>query len=172
MTHGFVGADLEALTKESAINVLRKTLPQMKLDVDEKIPTEILEKLIVHQDDFINALKTVRPSAMREVLVETPNVQWDSVGGIDNVKQELREAVEWPMEHPESFERLGIKPSKGILLYGPPGTGKTLLAKAVAKQTEANFIQVKGPSLLSMWVGKSEEGIEKFLKERDKLHLV
>lgn len=164
MTHGFVGADLEALTKESAINVLRKTLPQMKLDVDEKIPTEILEKLIVHQDDFINALKTVRPSAMREVLVETPNVQWDSVGGIDNVKQELREAVEWPMEHPESFERLGIKPSKGILLYGPPGTGKTLLAKAVAKQTEANFIQVKGPSLLSMWVGKSEEGMRKIFE--------
>ncbi|MCK9595724.1 CDC48 family AAA ATPase [Candidatus Pacearchaeota archaeon] len=164
ITHGFVGADLESLTKEAAIIVLRKLLPQMKLDADEKIPQEILEKLIVKQDDFIDALKTVRPSAMREVLVETPNVDWNSVGGVDGVKQELREAVEWPMEHPESFERLGIKASKGVLLYGPPGTGKTLLAKAVAKETEANFIQVKGPSLLSMWVGKSEEGMRKIFE--------
>ena len=164
MTHGFVGADLEALTKEAAINVLRKVLPEMKLDVDEKISQDILEKLIVHQEDFVNALKTVRPSAMREVLVETPNVNWEAVGGVDSVKQELRETVEWPMEHADSFERLGIKPSKGILLYGPPGTGKTLLAKAVAKETEANFIQVKGPSLLSMWVGKSEEGMRKIFE--------
>jgi transitional endoplasmic reticulum ATPase len=164
LTHGFVGADLEALTKEAAINVLRKILPEMKLDADEKIPNEILEKLIVKHEDFLSALKTVRPSAMREVLVETPNVEWNSVGGVDAVKQELRETVEWPMEHAESFERLGIKPSKGILLYGPPGTGKTLLAKAVAKQTEANFIQVKGPSLLSMWVGKSEEGMRKIFE--------
>jgi transitional endoplasmic reticulum ATPase len=164
LTHGFVGADLEALTKEAAINVLRKILPEMKLDTDEKIPKEILEKLIVKHDDFLDALKIVRPSAMREVLVETPNVEWDSVGGADSVKQELRETVEWPMEHADSFERLGIKPSKGILLYGPPGTGKTLLAKAVAKQTEANFIQVKGPSLLSMWVGKSEEGMRKIFE--------
>lgn len=164
ITHGFVGADLESLTKEAAIIVLRKILPQMKLDGEEKIPQEILEKLIVSHDDFVDALKTVRPSAMREVLVETPNVEWNSVGGVDNVKQELRESVEWPMEHPESFERMGIKPSKGVLLYGPPGTGKTLLAKAVAKETEANFIQVKGPSLLSMWVGKSEEGMRKIFE--------
>jgi transitional endoplasmic reticulum ATPase len=164
VTHGFVGADLEALTKEAAISVLRRLLPQMNLDKEEKIPQEILEKLIVTQSDFINSLKTVRPSAMREVLVETPNVEWESVGGLDSVKQELREAVEWPMEHPESFERLGIKASKGVLLYGPPGTGKTLLAKAVAKETEANFIQVKGPSLLSMWVGKSEEGMRKIFE--------
>jgi transitional endoplasmic reticulum ATPase len=164
VTHGFVGADLEALTKEAAISVLRRLLPQMNLDKDEKIPQNILEKLIVSHDDFTNALKTVRPSAMREVLVETPNVEWGSVGGVDVVKQELRETVEWPMEHPESFERMGIKPSKGILLYGPPGTGKTLLAKAVAKETEANFIQVKGPSLLSMWVGKSEEGMRKIFE--------
>ncbi len=164
VTHGFVGADLTALTKEAAISVLRRILPQMKLDADEKIPQEILEKLIVRQDDFLDALKTVRPSAMREVLVETPNVEWESVGGLDSVKQELREAVEWPMEHAESFERMGIKPSKGVLLYGPPGTGKTLLAKAVAKETEANFIQVKGPSLLSMWVGKSEEGMRKIFE--------
>ncbi|MFA5071615.1 MAG: CDC48 family AAA ATPase [Candidatus Pacearchaeota archaeon] len=164
ITHGFVGADLESLTKEAAISVLRRLLPQMNLDKEEKIPQEILEKLIVSHDDFTNALKTVRPSAMREVLVETPNVEWGSVGGLDSVKQELREAVEWPMEHADSFERLGIKPSKGVLLYGPPGTGKTLLAKAVAKETEANFIQVKGPSLLSMWVGKSEEGMRKIFE--------
>jgi transitional endoplasmic reticulum ATPase len=164
ITHGFVGADLESLTKEAAISVLRRLLPQMNLDKEEKIPQEILEKLIVGHEDFTNALKTVRPSAMREVLVETPNVEWGAVGGLDSVKQELREAVEWPMEHPESFERLGIKPSKGVLLYGPPGTGKTLLAKAVAKETEANFIQVKGPSLLSMWVGKSEEGMRKIFE--------
>ncbi|HED06173.1 MAG TPA: AAA family ATPase [Ignavibacteria bacterium] len=161
VTHGFVGADLEALSKESAMNVLRKYLPQMKLDEEEQIPPHILEKLIVKQSDFINALRNVRPSAMREVLVETPNVDWDSVGGLDDVKQELGEAVEWPMKYPESFKRMGIRPSRGILLYGPPGTGKTLLAKAVAKESGANFIQVKGPSLLSMWVGKSEEGMRK-----------
>jgi len=161
VTHGFVGADLEALTKEAAIIVLRKVLPQMKLDAEEKIPQEILEKLIVKHEDFIDALKTVRPSAMREVLVETPNVDWKSVGGLDSVKQELQEAVEWPLKFAESFVRMGIRPSRGVLLYGPPGTGKTLLAKAVAKESEANFIQVKGPSLLSMWVGKSEEGMRK-----------
>ena len=161
VTHGFVGADLEALTKESAMNVLRKLLPKMRLDSEEQIPQEILEKLIVKQADFTDALKIVRPSAMREVLVETPNVKWDSVGGLDKVKQELKEAVEWPMKFPESFKRMGIRPPRGILLYGPPGTGKTLLAKAVANESEANFIQVKGPSLLSMWVGKSEEGMRK-----------
>ncbi len=164
VTHGFVGADLEALTKEAAIGVLRKILPQMKLDAEEKIPTEILEKLIVKHEDFLDALKTVRPSAMREVLVETPNVDWKAVGGLDTVKQELQEAVEWPMKYADSFERMGIRPSRGVLLYGPPGTGKTLLAKAVAKESEANFIQVKGPSLLSMWVGKSEEGMRKIFE--------
>ncbi|MDP2628643.1 MAG: CDC48 family AAA ATPase [Nanoarchaeota archaeon] len=161
VTHGFVGADLEALSKEAAMNVLRKVLPKMKLDAEEQIPQDILEKLIVTQEDFTSALKIVRPSAMREVLVETPNVNWEDVGGLNNIKQELKEAVEWPMKHPEIFERMGIRPSKGILLYGPPGTGKTLLAKAVAKESEANFIQIKGPSLLSMWVGKSEEGMRK-----------
>ena len=164
LTHGFVGADLEALTKEAAMCVLRTLLPQMKLDAEEKIPTEILEKLIVKHDDFMDALKTVRPSAMREVLVETPNIDWKDVGGLDSVKQELQEAVEWPMKYADSFERMGIRPSKGVLLYGPPGTGKTLLAKAVAKESEANFIQIKGPSLLSMWVGKSEEGMRKIFE--------
>ncbi|MFH1325358.1 MAG: CDC48 family AAA ATPase [archaeon] len=164
LTHGFVGADLESLTKEAAMNVLRKYFPQMKLDSEEQISQEILEKLVVKHEDFENAMKVVRPSAMREVLVETPNVKWDDVGGLDGIKQELKEVVEWPMKYPESFTRMGIRPSRGVLLYGPPGTGKTLLAKAVAKESEANFIQVKGPSLLSMWVGKSEEGVRKIFE--------
>lgn len=164
VTHGFVGADLESLTKEAAMVVLRKYLPEIKLDQEEQIPTEILEKLIVKQEDFLDALKVVRPSAMREVLVETPNVNWEDVGGVEEIKRELKEAVEWPMKYPESFVRMGIRPSRGILLYGPPGTGKTLLAKAVAKESEANFITVKGPSLLSMWVGKSEEGVRKIFE--------
>ncbi len=164
LTHGFVGADLESLTKEAAMNILRKYLPIIKMDEDEQIPQEILEKLIINQEAFKDALKIVRPSAMREVLVETPNIGWGDVGGLEGIKQDLKEAVEWPMKHPESFKRLGIRPPKGILLYGPPGTGKTLLAKAVAKESEANFIQVKGPSLLSMWVGKSEEGMRKIFE--------
>ena len=161
ITHGFVGADLEALAKESAMSVLRKLLPKINLDGEEQIPQEVLAKLIVKHADFMDALKNVRPSAMREVLVETPNVNWSDVGGIDIVKQELKEVVEWPLKYPETFKRMGIRSSRGVLLYGPPGTGKTLLAKAVAKESEANFIQVKGPSLLSMWVGKSEEGMRK-----------
>ena len=161
ITHGFVGADLESLAKEAAMNVLRKYLPQMKLDGEEQIPKNILEKLVVKHEDFMDALKNVRPSAMREVLVETPTIGWDDVGGLENIRRELVEAVEWPMKYADSFKRMGIRPSKGILLYGPPGTGKTLIAKAVAKESGANFIQVKGPSLLSMWVGKSEEGLRK-----------
>ena len=164
ITHGFVGADLESLAKEAAMNVLRKYLPQMQLDKEEQISQEILQKLLINQDDFLDALKVVRPSAMREVLVETPNVNWEDVGGLDDTKQELKEAVEWPMKYPDSFKRMGIRPSRGILLYGPPGTGKTLLAKAVAKESEANFINIKGPSLLSMWVGKSEEGMRKIFE--------
>ena len=160
-THGFVGADLQALTKEAAMSVLRRNLHKFNLDKEEPISEEVLKELKVEKDDFENALKVVRPSAMREVLVETPNVGWDDVGGIENTKRELREAIEWPLKYPESFKRLGIRAPKGVLLYGPPGTGKTLLAKAVAKESEANFIQVKGPELLSMWVGKSEEGVRK-----------
>ncbi|MBI2629514.1 AAA family ATPase [Candidatus Pacearchaeota archaeon] len=155
ITHGFVGADLSSLAKEAAMNVLRKILPKIKMQDGEEIPKEILESLRVTKKDFMEALRTVRPSAMREVLVETPNIKWDDVGGLGDIKQELIEAVEWPMKFPGSFTRMGIRPPRGILLYGPPGTGKTLLAKAVAKESEANFIQVKGPSLLSMWVGKS-----------------
>ncbi|MDP4039415.1 MAG: CDC48 family AAA ATPase [Candidatus Pacearchaeota archaeon] len=163
-THGFVGADLESLAKEAAMNLLRKLLPEMKLEEDEEIPQMVLDKIIIGKEDFEEALKVVRPSAMREVLVETPNIGWDDIGGLDKIKQELKEAVEWPIKHRPSFERLGITPPKGVLLYGPPGTGKTLLAKAVAKESEANFIQVKGPSLLSMWVGKSEEGVRKIFE--------
>ncbi len=164
ITHGFVGADLASLAKEAAMNVLRKVLPKIKMDKEEEIPREVLEALKITKRDFSEALRAVRPSAMREVLVETPNIKWNDVGGLDEVKQELREMVEWPMKYPENFIRMGIKPPKGILLYGPPGTGKTLLAKAVANESEANFIQVKGPSLLSMWVGKSEEGVRKIFE--------
>ena len=160
LTHGFVGADLESLTKEAAMNVLRKHLHKIKLD-EEEIPPEVLEKLVVKQEDFSDALRIVRPSAMREVLVETPNVGWGDIGGLDKVREELKESVEWPLKHPESFRRVGIRPSRGILLYGPPGNGKTLLAKAVAKESEANFISVKGPSLLSKWVNESHKGVQR-----------
>jgi len=164
-THGFVGADISALAKEAAMSVLRRNLNKFNLEEDNEVPQELLAELKITKDDFEDALKTVRPSAMREVLVETPNVKWTDVGGIEPAKMELREAVEWPLKYQSSFERMGIKPPKGVLLYGPPGTGKTLLAKAVAKESESNFIQVKGPELLSMWVGKSEEGVRKIFEK-------
>ena len=149
ITYGFVGADLAALCKEAAMIVLRRVLPELKLfEEDRELPKETLEKLVVTKRDFLNALKVVRPSAMREVLVEVPNVRWSDIGGLEEVKRELREAVEWPLKYPEVFRRMGIKPPKGILLYGAPGTGKTLLAKAVANESKANFILVKGPELL------------------------
>jgi transitional endoplasmic reticulum ATPase len=164
-THGFVGADINALAKEAAMSVLRRNLHKFKLEEeDNEVPTEILESLKITKNDFEDALKVVRPSAMREVLVETPNIKWEDIGGIEKVKVELKEAIEWPLKFPQAFDRMGIRPPKGILLYGPPGTGKTLLAKAVAKESEANFIQVKGPELLSMWVGKSEEGVRKIFE--------
>jgi len=163
-THGFVGADLSALTKEAAMNVLRKLLPELKLEDETAIPKEVLDKIIVEGIDFEDSLKVVRPSAMREVLVETPNTSWEDIGGLEKTKSELKEAVEWPIRNPEAFKRLGIRAPRGILLYGPPGTGKTLLAKAVAKESESNFISIKGPSLLSMWVGKSEEGVRKIFE--------
>jgi len=164
VTHGFVGADLSSLAKEAAMNVLRKVLLKVDLKEDKEIPEEILKSLKVGQEDFDEALKVVRPSAMREVLVETPNIKWEDVGGLEKVKQELKEAVEWPLKFPDSFKKMGIRPPRGLLLYGPPGTGKTLLAKAVAKESEANFIQIKGPSLLSMWVGESEKGVRKIFE--------
>lgn len=165
ITHGFVGADLAALAKEAAMIVLRRALPALTLKEDEAIPKEVLEKLIISQDDFREALKVVRPSALREVLIEKPNVKWNDIGGLEKVKQELKEAVEWPLKNPEAFKRLGVKPPKGILIYGAPGTGKTLLARAVATESEANFISVKGPELLSKWVGESEKAVREVFKK-------
>ncbi|MEM4318460.1 MAG: CDC48 family AAA ATPase [Candidatus Pacearchaeota archaeon] len=158
ITHGFVGADISALCKEAAMSSLRRLLPNLDLEKDE-LPPEMLEKLKVTMQDFNNALRIVRPSAMREVLVETPNVKWQDIGGLEEAKQAIIEAVEWPLKNPEAFKKLGIEAPKGVLLYGPSGTGKTLLAKAVATESEANFIYVAGPSLLSKWVGESEKGI-------------
>ncbi len=165
ITHGFVGADLSALAKEAAMIVLRRLLPQLKLKEEEPIPKEVLEELFISQDDFIESLKVVRPSALREVLIEVPNIKWTQVGGLTDAKQELIEAVEWPFKNPDAFKRLGVKPPKGILLYGPPGTGKTMLAKAVATESEANFIAIKGPELLSKWVGESEKAIREIFKK-------
>ncbi|MBI4438858.1 AAA family ATPase [Candidatus Woesearchaeota archaeon] len=165
ITHGFVGADLAALCKEAAMIVLRRVLPELKLQEDEPIPKELLEKLMITRKDFKEALKVVRPSAMREVLVEVPTIKWTDIGGLEDVKQELIEAVEWPIKHGDAFKRLGVKPPKGILLYGEPGTGKTLLAKAVATESEANFIQVKGPELLSKWLGESEKAVREIFKK-------
>jgi len=165
ITHGFVGADLSALAKEAAMIVLRRILPNINLDEDEQIPPEVLEKLQLKMDDFKQALKTVRPSAMREVLIEVPNVKWTDVGGLEDVKQELIEAVEWPLKNQQAFRQLGIRPPRGVLLYGAPGTGKTLLAKAIANESEANFILVKGPELLSKWVGESEKAVRKIFEK-------
>ncbi len=163
-THGFVGADINSLAKEAAMIVIRNNIHKLKLEEENEISEEVLNQLKIAGKDFEEALKIVRPSAMREVLVETPSTRWKDIGGIDEVKRDLKEAVEWPLNFPEAFSRMGINPPKGILLYGPPGTGKTLLAKAVANESEANFIQIKGPSLLSMWVGKSEEGVRKIFE--------
>lgn len=165
VTHGFVGADLSSLSKEAAMIVLRRILPELKLNEDQPIPKETLEKLKITMQDFREALKVVRPSAMREVLVEVPNTRWEDIGGLGSVQQELREAVEWPLKNPAAFRRLGVKPPKGILLYGAPGTGKTMMAKAVANESEANFISVKGPELLSKWVGESEKAVREVFKK-------
>ena len=162
-THGFVGADLESLCKEAAMRVVRRILPEIQND--EEIPKEVMEKIVVTGDDFKNAQKEIQPSALREVLVQIPDIKWDDIGGLEDVKQELKEAVEWPLKHPETFQRLGIRPPKGTLLYGIPGTGKTLLAKAVASESEANFISVKGPELLSKWVGESEKGVREVFRK-------
>lgn len=164
LTHGFVGADLQALTKEAAMKALRRYLPQIDLE-EETIPPEVLEKLKITQNDFVEGLKDVQPSALREVAIEVPNVKWEQIGSLEGVKAELKQAVEWPIKNPAAFEEMGITPPKGILLYGPPGTGKTLLAKAIATESEANFISIKGPELLSLWVGESEKGVRKIFKK-------
>jgi len=163
VSHGYVGADLEYLCKEAAMKCLRRLLPEINLD-DEKIPPETLDKLIVNGDDYKKALIEVTPSGMREVYIENPDVQWNEVGGLNDTKQELQEAVEWPMKYPGLYEKLGHKMPRGILLHGPSGTGKTLLAKAVATESEANFVSVRGPELLSKWVGESERGIREIFK--------
>lgn len=165
ITHGFVGADLSALAKEAAMILLRRVFPDLRLNQEEAIPKEVLEKLYITQKDFKESLRVVRPSAMREVLVEAPTVKWDDIGGLQDVKQELQEAVEWPLKHPEAFRRLGVEPPKGVLLYGAPGTGKTMLAKAVATESEANFILVKGPELFSKWVGESEKAVREIFRK-------
>ncbi|MEE9525139.1 MAG: CDC48 family AAA ATPase [Candidatus Woesearchaeota archaeon] len=165
ITYGFVGADLESLSKEAAMIVLRRIIPDLSLEEDSSIPKDILEKLQITREDFFQALKTVRPSALREVLVEKPTTKWDDVGGLEDVKRDLKEAVEWPLKHPERFTRMGVRPPRGIMLYGAPGTGKTLLAKAVANESKANFILVKGPELLSKWVGESEKAVREIFKK-------
>ncbi|MBU0930227.1 MAG: CDC48 family AAA ATPase [Nanoarchaeota archaeon] len=165
ITHGFVGADVEALCKEAAMNVLRKILPTLKIKENEALPKSVLEKLKITSEDFDYALKVVRPSTMREVLVETPDVHWDDIGGLEELKQELKEAVEWPLKNPKAFKRLGIRAPRGVLLYGPPGSGKTMIAKAVANESESNFILVKGPELLDKFVGESEKGIRRVFEK-------
>ncbi len=165
VTHGFVGADLAALAKEAAMNALKRVLPDLDLKKEETLPSEKLQKLKIKMDDFKEALKVVRPSALREFLIEVPSIEWEDIGGLSEVKEELREAVEWPLKHPEYFTNFGIRPPRGLLLFGPPGTGKTLLAKAVANQSEANFILVKGPELLSKWVGESEKAIRQVFRK-------
>jgi transitional endoplasmic reticulum ATPase len=165
ITHGFVGADLAALCKEAAMHTLRRVLPDVgNLQENKPLSPDILKKLIVTSDDFRHALKMVEPSAMREVLIEVPNVTWEDIGGLEEMKKMLKETIEWPLKHADSFKRLGIKPPKGVLLYGPPGCGKTMLAKAVANESEANFIYVKVSDLLSMWVGESEKRIRDIFK--------
>jgi len=163
ITHGYVGADLEYLCKEAAMKCIRRLLPELNLE-EEKIPPETLDKLIVKGEDFNKAAIEVTPSGMREVFIENPDVKWDDVGGLADVKRELQEAVEWPMKYPALYEKLGHKMPRGILLHGPSGTGKTLLAKAVATESEANFVSVRGPELLSKWVGESERGIREIFR--------
>jgi transitional endoplasmic reticulum ATPase len=166
MSHGFVGADLQAVAKEAGIRALRRVLPEIDLTT-ENIPSDILKKIVVTMDDFLSVIKEIEPSALREVFVEIPDVKWDDIGGLEDVKQELQEAVEWPLKYQGLFLHSDATPPKGILLYGPPGTGKTLMAKAAAHESEANFISIKGPELLSKWVGESEKGVrEVFRKAR------
>jgi transitional endoplasmic reticulum ATPase len=166
ISHGFVGADLQALSKEAAMRALRKVLPEIDLS-SQSIPGETLRKIVVTMQDFIEVINEMEPSAMREVFVEVPDVKWSDIGGLQSIKQELQEAVEWPLKYQEIFTHADAQPPKGLLLYGPPGTGKTLMAKAAANESEANFISIKGPELLSKWVGESEKGVrEVFRKAR------
>jgi transitional endoplasmic reticulum ATPase len=164
LTHGFVGADLAALTREAAMNAIRRILPELDLEV-QSISADILSKLVVTADDLTKALREMTPSSLREVFIESPNIHWTDIGGLLDAKQELKEAIEWPMKYPLLFKQTGAKPPKGILLYGPPGTGKTMLARAVATESEANFISVKGPEFMSKWVGESEKAIRETFRK-------
>jgi transitional endoplasmic reticulum ATPase len=161
-TYGFVGADLGALVREAAMDALRRILPNINLR--EGIPAEVLEKLSVGQDDFLSAMKRIQPSALREIMIQAPNVRWEDVGGLDEAQVKLKEGVELPLRSPQSFKRLGIRPAKGFLLFGPPGTGKTLLAKAVAREAEANFVSTKSSDLLSKWYGESEQQVSRLFE--------
>ena len=163
-THGFVGADLEILSKEAAMRSLRRILPDIDLD-QEKISSSLLQKIQITSEDFADALREAKPSALREVQVQIPDVDWDDVGGLESLKEELRQTVEWPLKHKEAYDYADVKTPKGVLLHGPPGTGKTLIAKALAKMTDSNFISVKGPELLSKWVGESEKGIREIFRK-------
>ena len=164
MTHGYTGADIAALVKEAALAALRRFISEEKIDLSQPIPAEKLRQLKVTMKDFMEAMKHVQPSLIREIYVEVPEVHWSDIGGLEDVKQQLREAVEWPMKSPEIFEQMGIEPPRGILLYGPPGTGKTLLAKAVATESGSNFIAIRGPEILSKWVGESEKAIRQIFR--------
>jgi len=164
LTHGYTGADLSFLSKEAALKALRRMLPSINIE-EETIPPEILEKLKVNRDDFLNALREIQPSALREVYVEKPNVKWSDIGGLEEVKREIREAIELPLKKPHLFEKMGIRPIKGVLLYGPPGTGKTLLAKAVANESEANFISISGAQVLTKYVGESEKTVREIFRK-------
>ncbi len=167
-THGFVGADLESLTKEAAMTAMRRIRPDLDLEADEEIDAEVLDEVEVTADDFKRALRGIEPSAMCEVFVEVPDVNWEDVGGLEAAKARLRETIQWPLDHADAYERVNLDPAKGVLLYGPPGTGKTLLAKAVASEAESNFISVKGPELFDKYVGESEKGVrEIFSKARE-----
>jgi transitional endoplasmic reticulum ATPase len=164
LTHGYVGADLAALCKEAAMNALRRILPDINLEMDS-IPVEILNKISVTPDDFLNAFRELEPSALREVLIESPNIHWDEIGGLKDAKQQIIESIEWPLQFPDLFKHHEAKPPLGIMLYGPPGTGKTMLAKAVATETEANFISVKGPEIYSRWLGESEKAVREIFRK-------
>ncbi|WP_440059952.1 CDC48 family AAA ATPase [Thermogladius sp. 4427co] len=164
ITHGYTGADLAALVKEAALAALRRFVKEENIDLNQPIPADKLEKLKVTMNDFLTALKVVQPTLIREVFVEVPEVRWSDIGGLEDVKQQLREAVEWPLKYPDIISKMGIEPPKGILLYGPPGTGKTLLAKAVATESGANFIAIRGPEVLSKWVGESEKAIREVFR--------
>ncbi len=160
-THGYVGADIAALCRESAMVAMRRYLPEIDPN-SEEIPLEILEKIRITKSDFEIGKREIIPSGVREVFIEVPDVRWNDVGGLEEVKQALKEAVEWPIKAPETFKKMGMSPQKGVLLYGPPGCGKTLLTRAVATESEANFISIKGPEVLSKWVGESEKPIERY----------